>query len=122
MELVGTVEILRQRIYNLDPEASGPNVTEVVVEPGTFPLYSDGLSYYWSMTGRINARGFHRLGDGLFVLQMNDEGSGAEVTFPSHTYGTDEWQALLDEPVCQEGNPEQRLRIRLTTTKENQSS
>ena len=44
---VGTVEILRSRIYNLDPYAD-PNdltATTVIVEPGSYPLvilYSQG--------------------------------------------------------------------------------
>ena len=47
---IGTVRITRTRIYNLDPYA--PDDARyipacVIVEPGEYPVYQDGLSRYW---------------------------------------------------------------------------
>ena len=41
---VGTVEILRSRIYNIDPYNKDITATEAIVEAGIYPLYSDGYS------------------------------------------------------------------------------
>lgn len=111
-EQIGTVEVLRTRVYPLDPEMGRePLATTVVVEPGTYPVYRDFDAYYWMMTGRINARGSTKIGDGLFSMLNRDEASGPEVTFPSRRYGPDEWTDFIAEPTCTEGHPEQRLRF-----------
>lgn len=109
---IGTVEVLRMRVYPLDPEMGHEALaTTVVVEPGTYPLHRDFNAYYWMMTGHINARGFTKIGDGLFTMAKWDEASGPEVTFPSRRYGPDQWAEFLAEDVCTEGHPQQRLRI-----------
>lgn len=96
---VGHIEINRQRIYPLDPDATNEDRTTVVVEPGTYPLFQDGGAYFWVMTGRINARGVTRLGDGLFVVSPNDEAAGPEVQFPSPRFGEQELADLLTDPT-----------------------
>lgn len=113
MTRIGTVEVLRTRIYALDAAMSHePMATTVIVEPGIYPLHRDGLSTYWIMTGQINERGFHRLGDGIFTMQPDDNPTGVEVTFPSRTFGPDEWSDFTGNDVTtQDGHPEQRLRI-----------
>lgn len=111
MSQVGTVEILVTRNYPLDPEA-GCSGTEVLVEPGTFPLYSDGYTFLWMMSGKVNEGGVNRRGDGLITAGEFDSPGALAVTFPSRRLGPDEWAALLRETVCQEGHRDQRLRVR----------
>jgi hypothetical protein len=73
-EQVGTIEILRLRVYPLDPAATDDgHRTTVCVQPGTYPIYRDFDAYYWLMTGQINNRGFHKFGDGLFSLVEGDD-------------------------------------------------
>lgn len=109
---VGTVEILRSRLYKLDPYADLMLATEAIVEPGSYPLLSDGYSYLWMMTGVLNGQ-FLRRGDGLFIAakEANAIPTNIDVTFPSKLFGPDDWKELLADPSCQEGDPEQRLRI-----------
>lgn len=110
-EIVGTVEVLRRRVYPLDPATGDhPLSTSVVVEPDTFPVFRDVDAYYWMMTGRINAR-HRKIGDGLFVMGGQDEGEGPTVTFPSPRFGPEQLAELLAEPTCTEGDPAQRLRF-----------
>jgi hypothetical protein len=112
-EQVGTVEILKARVYPLDPEMNDqPLATTVVVDVGTYPLYRHIDAYYWMMTGRINSRGFTKMGDGLFAINDGDAPAGPEVTFPSPRFGPEQWADFIAEPVCTEGHPAQRLRVR----------
>jgi hypothetical protein len=108
-KVVGTVELLRTRVYPLDPEGGN---TSVVVEPEVFPLYRVGDAYYWVMTGRRNSN-WLKFGDGLFASNPGDRGDGPPLTFPSPTFGPEEWAALLDEPAFTEGHPEQRLWVQM---------
>jgi len=97
-EQIGTVRITRTRIYKLDPWASddyGVPAT-AIVEPGEYPVYEDGMSRYWRMTGVLNHRSV-RLGDGLFTMNGADVPSEDDVVFYSLRYGPDEWAALLEE-------------------------
>lgn len=110
---VGTVEVLRLRVYPLDPESRDDLRTTVLVQPGSYDVYSDGFTTFWMMTGQINRRGFERMGDGLFAAVTGDAPSGVEVRFPSSRFGPDEWAAFLAEPTCTEGHPDQRLRFSL---------
>jgi hypothetical protein len=93
---IGTVEITRVRIYRLDPAArdDDPLATTVVVQPGTYPVYLDGLSRYWRMTGTVNHRAY-RMGDGMFAMNEGDVPSEDEVTFYSRRLGPDEWAEML---------------------------
>lgn len=110
MRQIGTVEILQTRTYALDMESLQPQ-TEVVVDPGVFPLYREHDTTFWVMSGVINTGGFRRAGDGLFVMTPGDVASEIPATFPSKAYGPDEWKELVEHPVAQEGHWEQRLRI-----------
>ena len=115
VEQVGTVEILRARTYPLDPEAFEAQ-SEVIVEPGVFPLYClNGMTYLWMMTGSLNMGGssIQRLGDGLMILGIGDTPVDLAVTFPSRRFGEDELNALRDDDIAVEGHPQQRLRITL---------
>lgn len=111
---IGTIELLRLRVYGLDAECHCDAASTVVVDPGEYPLYSDGLSTFWVMRGRLNRRGIWRLGDGMFSMQNADEPSDIEVTFPSKRFGTDEWANLLTSPEFTDGHDGQRLRVRIT--------
>lgn len=110
---IGTVEILRARTYSLDAESHDDTRSTVIVEPGTFDLFSDGMTTFWMMRGQINKGGISRLGDGMFSMRAGDVPSGIEVVFPSKRFGPDEWAELLTEPNFTEGHPEQRLRVTL---------
>jgi hypothetical protein len=109
---IGTVEILRSRIYSLDPYSKDITATEAVVDAGVYPLLSDGYSYVWLMTGKLNGQ-FLRRGDGLFLAAKgaNAIPLNINVTFPSRLFGPDDWKELLADPTCEEGGVAQRLRI-----------
>lgn len=114
---IGTVEILQARTYPIDPTNKLNTATEACVVPGSFPLLSDGYTYVWLMTGKLNGN-FMRRGDGLFLASGFDLPiDNLVVTFPSPSFGPQDWEELLDHPICHEGDPEQRLRI--TILKEN---
>ena len=98
---IGTVQITRPRVYNLDPYApdDGRYVpASVFVEPGEYPVYQDGLSRYWRMTGVLNLA-LNRMGDGMFAFRAGggDEPSDDDVVFYSRRYGPDEWEKLTGE-------------------------
>lgn len=114
MNRIGEIEILKARIYNLDAECHCPTQSTVVVQPGRYPLFSDGLTTYWVMSGKLNMRGPWRMGDGMFAMHDGDVLSDIEVTFPSKRFGSDEWTALLAGTEFQEGEPTQRLRAHLS--------
>jgi hypothetical protein len=113
MNRIGSIEILRLRVYNLDSECHCDTATSVVVQPGRYDLYRDGDMIFWMLKGRLNLRGFHRLGDGLFVLHEGDVESDIEVVIPTKRFGPKEWASLLDEDGFTEGHPEQRIRVLL---------
>ncbi|AMU71464.1 hypothetical protein PP298_08130 [Mycobacteroides abscessus] len=110
---VGTVEILRTRVYPIDPNSEPhPLETTVLVEPGAaFPVYRRIDAYCWVMQGRINQR-VAKIGNGLFEMNGGDT-PGLEVQFPSRTYGSEAFAELLADRISQEG-PEQRLRFVMT--------
>lgn len=109
---VGTVEILRFRIYPLDPQNQDILRTEVAVEPGSvFPLYRKYDAFMWLMQGRINER-TEKIGDGLFAMNNGDKPTGLEVQFPSKIFGAEQFEDLLTDPAFQPG-PEQRVRVEL---------
>ena len=113
-EQIGEMEILTPRVYPLDAYTTDPEgCTTVLVEPGRYPIYSDGLSTFWSMKGKRNRRGIWPLGDGMFGVQASDEPSDIEVIFPSKRFGEREWAELLAGPEFAEGEPTQRLRVHL---------
>ena len=99
---IGTVTITRTKVYNLDP--SSPAIgsaghglaTTVVVEPGEYPVFEDGISRYWRMTGHINNQS-RRLGDGFFTMNPGDEASDDDVVFYSARFGPDDWAALVQD-------------------------
>jgi len=96
-EQIGTVRITRTRIYQLDPQAPDRfSPATVIVDPGEYPVYRDGLSHYWRMTGVLN-HDMYRLGDGMFSLSSGDERSEDDVVFYSRRSGPDEWADLLAE-------------------------
>lgn len=101
------------RTYCLDPnqDVSDPTVTTVTVPHGSHSLLSDGFSYLWLMTGNINEGLVSRMGDGLSSITPGDLPTGPQVTFPSHTFGPDEWAELVANEMCDDASPNQRLRI-----------
>jgi hypothetical protein len=105
-EQVGTVELLKVRIYPIDPKNHADDRAEVIVQPGTYPLYCDHGVYYWMMTGEVNTRGFRKIGDGMFSMTPWDQTSGVEVTFPSDRFGSEQFTDFRNEPVCTKGHPD----------------
>jgi hypothetical protein len=103
-EQIGTVRITRLRIYKLDPWASDDfSPATAIVEPGEYPVYREGLSHYWRMTGVLNQR-HYRMGDGMFSMSEGDVPSDDDVVFYSLRYGPDEWEKLMTD-FGQEPNP-----------------
>lgn len=114
---IGTVEILVGRVYRLDPLShAGGLGLDVIVPPGICPLYEmDDHTRFWSVEGQLDGRNM-RLGDGLFVMTGFDVAiKGLTVRTITKPLGPTEWDTLLNHPVCQDGDPEQRLRISLET-------
>ncbi|WP_406639144.1 hypothetical protein [Amycolatopsis sp. WGS_07] len=100
---IGAVEILRRRIYPVDPDADtlDPGTELAVVEPGRYPLLQHGDHTYWIMNGvRLG-------GDGGLDLAAPDR-----VTCTSRRYTPTGWQHFLAaDPACQDGREGQRLRV-----------
>lgn len=109
-KLIGWVQILRDRIYPIDPKSdvSDPEATTVIVPPGRYPVYRNNDVTYWIMKGHINLRGFERLGDGMFALHVTDTPSDIEVTFSSKWMGPEEFAEFRKEAVCGDG-PQGRM-------------
>lgn len=113
---IGDVEILRTRIYQLDNTNRDPAALEAVVNPGKYPLYYDGWTHLWIMTGTLSTGNLFRRGDGMFTVTLGDTvHSGLTVQFPSKPFGDEEWDDFIQSPTCQKGNIEQRIRIHLNT-------
>lgn len=97
-EQIGTVQITRLRIYPVDPAArETSDTTMAAVQPGTYPVYRDGTSHYWRMTGvisRLTVRP-QDLGGGAFTLRVQDVTSDDDVVFYSQRYDPDKWADLL---------------------------
>jgi hypothetical protein len=94
-EQIGTVTVTRDRVYNLDPQTPGCVAgTQVIVEPGQYPVYRDALSTYWRMTGVIG-HGHYRMGDGMWAMNSGDVRSEDDVVFYSQRYGPDEFAGLV---------------------------
>lgn len=108
MNQIGTVEIQGPRTYALDA-ASEDQMSRAVVDSGTYPVYCDGLSYFWVMTGVLNVGGLHSVGDGMFIATPGDMLSEIPVQFPSKMFGEDEFKELLDLPVSDPDSIEHRL-------------
>ena len=108
---IGTVRITRTRVYLLDPMARADDTlaTTVLVDPGEYPVYQDGISRYWRMTGTLNHQ-YYRMGDGAFAMNDGDVPSADEVVFYSRRYGPDEWEELL---AGFEAEPDPRLVFQL---------
>jgi hypothetical protein len=110
---VGTVEVLRHRIYPLDAGARDDLRTTVCVAAGSYPVLSDGISFVMMFTGLVNGNSIRR-GDGLFFISGSDTPlPGLEVTFPGPVKGPDEWADLTSDPVCLDDHPDQRLRVKI---------
>lgn len=107
---IGTVELLKPRVYQLDAYAHELSASTVVVQPGTYDLHRDGDTTYWMMRGTLNRRLWH-IGDGAFMVSDSDEPSDVEVVFPSRRFGPDEWADLMASPEFAEGRLSQRLRV-----------
>lgn len=111
--LVGSVEILVDRVYPLDPECRCDGRATVYVPAGRYPLYRDFDAYYWVMSGAINARGLTKIGDGMFAASYGDSPTGPEISVCSKRFGVEDFADFLaTDPACVEGSG-QRLRFTL---------
>ena len=117
MNRIGTVEILKLRVYPLDAECHCESGSTVVVQPGRYGLFGDGMSTFWLMRGVLNQQGIWRMGDGMFAIRGIDVPTEIEVVFPSRRFGADEWKKLRRSPELAEG-PAQRLRVHLDVADE----
>lgn len=112
MEQIGTMELLRKRVYTTE---SG----EMAVEPGTYPVMRHAdQRISLLLTGRSNRHtpgSFDVLGDGMFAVQPGgDRQDGAPVDFPYGYWSPEQFADLLTWEGCIDGHPEQRLRFTLT--------
>lgn len=76
---IGTITLTRTRVYM-------HTGSDVVVEPGTFPVYEDDGEVYWTMQGQANDGGplVQNMGDGLILATMRpDEPVGRLFPFES---------------------------------------
>jgi hypothetical protein len=108
---IGTVEVLRFRIYNTE---SG----SMAVDPGVYPVLRHPDRHVSLMlTGRKNHRtpgSFEVLEPGLFALNSPvDDPTGEPVEFPYGYWSPSEFEELLRWKGATDGQPEQRLRFRL---------
>lgn len=113
---VGTVELLAERVYPLDPRASvdDATVSTVAVPPGRYPLYRRGEARYWMMTGRLNIGPINQIGRDMFTLGRPDTGVGPVVRFPSKLFWDGELEQMqADNPIYQDGSDSQRVRFLL---------
>ena len=93
-EIVGTVEILRMRVYPIDPKGRGDDDTTVCVQPGSYPVYRKLDQFCFVMDGKVNER-IESLGDGLYALHSGDSPTGVPVSFPSRLMDRDTLDELI---------------------------
>lgn len=118
---IGHIEILRTRVYPQDP--ANPNGPEVIVKPGRYPLYRDGVDTFWLMHGRINAPAVdvQSLGGGMFAVHRGDQPSKVKAEFSSRRFAPAEWADLLASPEFTEGDAAQRLRVSIGVSDDTES-
>lgn len=116
-EQIGIVEILRSRVYPLDPSNESPSRTTVFVEPGIYPVYQKDDAVRWLMTGKKNKRvdgKSERIGDDMYMMHpAHDNPYGADIPYASPSFSIDQLKEFMAEPMCQPGD-EQRLRFDIT--------
>lgn len=123
IEKIGEVFVMKAREY---PQSQAFPDVRVQVEPGTYPLFrttTPGISpenslTFWVMTGRIVnyevdlERVSGAPGDGLFLMHSHIELTDKMATAWGKGFSPEEWDDFIqNETVCQEGHPDQRLRI-----------
>ncbi|HEX4395724.1 MAG TPA: hypothetical protein VH084_29965 [Mycobacterium sp.] len=108
---IGTVEVLRSRVYKTD-------TGDMFVEPGTYPVLRHPDKHVsFLMTGRSSHRtpgSFERLEAGLFaVTNPLDHPAGELKEFPYGYWSPRDFANLQEWEGAIEGHPGQRLRITL---------
>lgn len=115
MRTIGTVKILRDRVYP-DKDNGG----HVYVLAGTYPVLLDNGLTFWRMEGRRSTRReqveiitFHdELGSSIFsgmIYPPGDYLTDEIASVDSHKFTQSEFQEFLStDPACLEG-PEKRL-------------
>jgi hypothetical protein len=110
-EPIGTVEILRHRVYTTD---SG----DLSVSPGVYPIHRSEFGIYsFMLRGRLSkwvAPEMETLEPGMFMIRPGgDKPRGSELPCPYGHWTPKAFAELLADPVATEGHPDQRLRFRL---------
>lgn len=115
---VGTVNILRERLYPRFPSKPGKTTMSnddqpVRVDAGRWPVYrgENGL-IYWEMQGELVKFEpyFQSLGDGLFASGTRIEPQGELVIFKSTTFTEEEFAEFRDtDPAVVGDESERRL-------------
>lgn len=113
---IGTVELLRPRVYPFDGG-------DMSVEPGVYPVvWHPGGHVTFLLTGRRShhtSNDVQSRGGGMFLVRPgHDEHEGDEFEFPYGCWSPTDFAALLDDPVAIEGHRDQRLRFDLSTEEE----
>jgi len=115
---IGTVEILRDRVYPRFPETDSDQT--VYVEAGEWPVYRDDRgNIYWEMTGKPSRRrgSFQSLGDGMYMSTEWDELLDDEdIIFKSKAYTRDEFIDFAENhPQTQPGDAQRLIfKVRLS--------
>lgn len=103
---IGTVELLRTRVFLLDP-LSRVQGLEAVVEPQVCPLMLYEGQRFWVMRGHINAKSVPSL-----TAHEIQQLKGFEVSFPSRSFDETQWRELRNTVATRQGDSDQFLRIR----------
>jgi len=107
---VGTVEVLRNRVFPMPGSTLGAAET-VLVEPGVYPVFTEGGLVYWEMNGRINhveaetCMVSGKPGDSLNVMSVEDAPSDTPQKTTSRPITVAKFRAMV---ACEEALPEDR--------------
>jgi hypothetical protein len=87
---IGTITLTRPRVYFYTG-------SDVVVEPGEFPVFEEDGEVYWVMPGQRNAGGAQVVnhGGGLITATVNpDKGVGEAFEFESRRMSRSDFDAM----------------------------
>lgn len=90
---IGTITLTRTRVYM-------HTGSDVVVEPGTFPVFEEDGMVYWTMQGQANGGGplVQNMGDGLILATLApDKPVGPTFPFESKRMTRADFDSMNEE-------------------------